>query len=131
MFWYYHICLVTLGDLSRNFRSTISRRTIFFFKNDFTIGQYLINVLLFPAVFTRDWNHRNIWSRYKKKNVNVNRLQVNTTIMEINYWTNGKIWAKVAFPRYINFKKFQTFLISDTRRVRKYQRPKFCVVRIF
>ena len=23
-----------------------------------------------------------------------------STIMEINYWTNGKICAKVAFPRY-------------------------------
>ena len=23
-----------------------------------------------------------------------------TTIMEINYWTNGKICAKVVFPRY-------------------------------
>ena len=30
-----------------------------------------------------------------------------TTIMEINYWTNGKICAKVAFPRYTESVKFK------------------------
>ena len=28
------------------------------------------------------------------------------TIMEINYWTTGKICAKVAFPRYTESVKF-------------------------
>ena len=34
--------------------------------------------------------------------------------MEINYWTNGKICAKVAFPRYTESVKFrsQSFKVS-------------------
>ena len=31
-----------------------------------------------------------------------------TTIMEINYWTNGKICAKVVFPRYTESVKFRS-----------------------
>ena len=31
-----------------------------------------------------------------------------STIMEINYWTNGKICAKVAFPRYTESVKFRS-----------------------
>ena len=30
------------------------------------------------------------------------------TIMEINYWTNGKICAKVVFPRYTESVKFRS-----------------------
>ena len=31
-----------------------------------------------------------------------------TTMVEINYWTNGKICAKVAFPRYTESVKFRS-----------------------
>ena len=30
------------------------------------------------------------------------------TMVEINYWTNGKIWAKVALPRYTESVKFRS-----------------------
>ena len=29
-------------------------------------------------------------------------------MLEINYWTNGKIWAKVALPRYTESVKFRS-----------------------
>ena len=29
-------------------------------------------------------------------------------MVEINYWTNGKIWAKVALPRYTESVKFRS-----------------------
>ena len=31
-----------------------------------------------------------------------------STMVEINYWTNGKICAKVAFPRYTESVKFRS-----------------------
>ena len=35
-------------------------------------------------------------------------LKIKTTIMEINYWTNGKTCAKVVFPRYTESVKFRS-----------------------
>ena len=35
-------------------------------------------------------------------------LIIITTMVEINYWTNGKIDAKVAFPRYTESVKFRS-----------------------
>ena len=31
-----------------------------------------------------------------------------STMVEINYWTYGKIWAKVALPRYTESVKFRS-----------------------
>ena len=41
------------------------------------------------------------------------RNKITTTIMEINYWTNGKICAKVAFPRYTESVKFSIGLKAE------------------
>ena len=35
-------------------------------------------------------------------------LPSSATMVEINYWTNGKICAKVAFPRYTESVKFRS-----------------------
>ena len=38
----------------------------------------------------------------------MNETFISTTMVEINYWTNGKICAKVAFPRYTESVKFRS-----------------------
>ena len=45
--------------------------------------------------------------------------QVYATIMEINYWTNGKICAKVVFPRYTESVKFR----SQSREIASKRKP--------
>ena len=42
-----------------------------------------------------------------------------TTMVEINYWTNGKIWAKVALPRYTESVKLR----SQTRETASKRKP--------
>ena len=45
-------------------------------------------------------------NRQKERPMNQEALY--NTIMEINYWTNGKICAKVVFPRYTESVKFRS-----------------------
>ena len=42
-----------------------------------------------------------------------------STMVEINYWTNGKICAKVAFPRYTESVKF----MSQSRETASKRKP--------
>ena len=47
------------------------------------------------------------------------RSDIRTTMVEINYWTNGKTCAKVAFPRYTESVTFR----SQSRETASKRRP--------
>ena len=46
------------------------------------------------------------------------------TITEINYWTNGKIYAKVAFPRYTESVKFRSQSRETASKRKPYRGPR-------
>ena len=54
------------------------------------------------------WNKCDVMTKTQLREVTNGAYCWFTTIVEINYWTKGKICAKVAFPRYTESVKFRS-----------------------